>query len=503
LIPANRSPSTSSSTNFWATTNVAFPENANHFLPGKKNRSILIIFVFLGSLLEWLNSHFRNGQMRKLLFFWTFISLFLTGCSNPSGPPTATGSQPYILDSPDNHRLLGHLQILPDTGRNYTIEDIAQPQLQSRFVPFPKKTFEPQSHQSYWGKIQLENRLPDADMHSEWVLNFSSTFTKLTLFKPTENGTWTSEVNGSFTPTHEKNFVPTNSGNWFKVALPPREVVTLYFRGESERPAMPPTFHAYVQPIDVFYDKLVDSKTLNALFTGFLLMMLLYNLIKYFFDRDRSFIYYSGYLLMVMVYTAYSTDDLEDWIGGFVFVDHPAYHDLFKISVYLGLMCYLAFIRSFLDLDQLLPKWDRFFRYLIWLGAPLMALFLLLSFRYNFSYVVDDRPTLFYIALVTISGFLFIYPLYQSKDEKRYFILAGIAVISAGFLLTLFSRIFPMPFSVFYLKAGALLEILIFSLGLAYRQKNRKRRSSKPILRSGKAVCFKKRNRWRPSGFKS
>ncbi|MBV6441590.1 MAG: Sensor histidine kinase RcsC [Saprospiraceae bacterium] len=409
--------------------------------------------------------------MRILLYLWIFLSIFLTGCSKPSAPPAATGSQPYILDSPDNHRLRGHLQILPDTGRSYTIGDIVQPQLQSRFVSFADKIFEPRSHQPYWGKIQLENRLPDADMHSEWVLNFTGTFTKLTLFKPAENGAWIPELNGTFVPAHRKNFVPVKTGNWFKVVLPPREVVTLYFRGESARTALPPTFHIYVQPLAVYYDKLVREKTWNALFTGFLLMMLLYNLIKFFVVRDRSYIYYSGYLLTVALYTAHSAHDLKDWVGDFVFPNHPAYHNLFKISLYLGLMFWLAFIRSFLKLEKLLPRWDRYFRYLTWLGAPLMAAFIFLAFRYNFSYVIDDQTTLFYIVLVTISGFVFIYPLYRTKDPKGYFIAAGISVISLGFLLTLFSRIYQTEFTVAYLKVCTIVEILIFSIGLAYRHK--------------------------------
>ena len=411
---------------------------------------------------------------KNICHFLTFVLLsFLASCdSAPSLPPDTNNiSQPYILNSPDNHQLREYVQILPDTETGYSIGDIVQPQLQDQFVPFPDKTFEPQSHQPYWGKIQLENRLPGAENHHEWVLNFSSTFTHLSLFKLAENGTWKPEVNGSFVPSYQKNFTPTKSGNWFKLALPPGEVVTLYFRGESERKALPPTFHVYVQPLSVYYDNLVETKTGNVLFTGFILMMLLYNLIKFFIVRDRSYIYYSGYLLMVVIYTAYSSDDLEDWIGGLVFTDHPSYFNLFKISLYVGLMCWLAFIRSFLDLEHLLPKWDRYFKYVIWLGLPLMVVFVFLAFRYHFSYVIDDRPTLFYIALVTLSGFVFIYPLYRTKDPKGYFITAGIAVICLGFLLTLFSRVFQTSFTVDYLKVCTLIEILIFSMGLAYRQR--------------------------------
>jgi len=406
-------------------------------------------------------------------FLCSALLCLLAGCNMPPSPAPTSGttSQTCVLNSADNHLLQGHTQLLADMGREYTIEDIVQPRMQELFVAFPDKTFELLSHQPYWGKIQLENRLPDAENYHEWVLSFSNTFTHITLYRLAENGTWTPEVNGAFVPNHRKIFTPTNTGNWYKLMLPPRQVVTLYFRGESARSTLPPTFYAELQPMEVYYDQLLDDKTWSALFTGFLLMMLFYNLIKFFIVKDRSYIYYSGYLLMVAVYTAYISDDLEDCLGGFVFADHPAYFSLFKTSIYLGLMCWLAFIRSFLDLEHLLPKWNRYFRYLIWLGVPLMLAFVSLAFRYNFSFVIDDRPTLFYIALVTISGAFFMYPLYRTKDPKGYFITAGIGIISLGFLMTFFSRIYQITYSVEYLKVCTIAEILIFSLGLAYRQK--------------------------------
>lgn len=382
-----------------------------------------------------------------------------------------TASRVCVLQHSQGHALRKYIQVLADTITGYAPEDIVQPRLQNQFVPFPEKTFDLQSNKVYWGKIQLENRLPDAEMRSEWVLNLSETFTEVTLFRWSKNGTWTAERNGSFVPEREKGFVPTRAGNCFKLALPAGEVVTLYFRCKSQHAAIPPSFQAYLQPVDVFYDKLVESKTWSTLFSGFLLMMLFYNLLNYFFARDSSYLYYAGYLLMVLIYTSYSTDDIEDWLGGFVFIEHPAYFSFFKISLYAGLMCYLAFIRSFLDLEHLLPRWDRYFRFVTWLGVPLTALFIFWAFRYQFSYVIDDRPILGYVALVSLSCAFFLYPLLKTKDPKGLFITAGIAVISVGFLLTLYSRMTETPFTVFYLKLGTVLEILIFSMGLAYRQR--------------------------------
>ncbi len=440
--------------------------------------------------------------MNKENYLCLFLCLFFRVVSsaqneaspaNPA-PGADTAETTFVLTSGTNHALRPYIRILPDTAAGYGIADILQPRLQAGFRPYSELAGSVVSDRYYWGRLQLENRLPAAADNLEWVLNFSGTFTRIEVFTRDSAGNWTAQVNGSFLPAARKKFVPTRSGNWVKIVLPPHRPVTVYFRGISERVAMPPSFHAFIQPVSVFYDKLVAGKTMNALFTGFLLMMLLYNLIQFFIVRDRNYFYYSGYLLMVMIYAAYIADDLEDWLGGLDATGHHGYYSLFKVCIYLGLMGWLAFIRSFLDLRQLLPGWDRYFRYLMWLGLPAMAFFVFLAFRYNFSYEIDDRVTVSYITVVTVSGFVFTYFLYRSKDPKGHFITAGILVISLGFLLTLFSRVYQTAFTVDFLKICTVLEILIFSMGLAYRQRQQEeaRRLADFALKESRLIQEKK-----------
>ncbi|MCB9264263.1 MAG: hypothetical protein H6558_04460 [Lewinellaceae bacterium] len=167
--------------------------------------------------------------------------------------------------------------------------------------------------------------------------------------------------------------------------------------------------------------------------------MFSYSLIVYFFGRVCSFIFYSSYLVMVVAYAAYSSEGLVDWLG--LFANHPAYQGFMKLSLYLAMMCYLAFIRSFLDLEKLLPKWDRAIRVAIFLGLPLIVLDVTVLLLTNFSYVVEDRITVPYILLVILICCSLLYPLFKTRDKKGYFIIAGIAAISLGAVLTVISRV--------------------------------------------------------------
>ncbi len=398
----------------------------------------------------------------------------VTSCqTTPStvGPPDSPPPLAVLDSEQHNYLLRAYTQVLPDTGKGRSLTQVQQLAAQNAFRPYSAIADSIRSGRAYWGKVQLVNRLTAAETYPEWVMTFSSTWTDLEVYTADAAGNWSGEANGSFAPIADKPFRPIADANLVKLTLPPNKVVTVYFRGYSQRPTIPPSFHLYVQTADLFYAKLLQAKVTAALFTGFLMMMLLYNLIVYFYVRDQSFLFYSVYLLSIMIYAAYSSGDLHDWLGYTIFPAHPEYFNLAKAILFLGLMSYLAFIRSFLDLEQLLPGWDRYFRGLIYLGFPLLIVYLVVAFRSNFSYVVEDWLTMFYIALVVISCFVFIYPLYRTRDNKSYFIVVGIAVISFGCLLTLVSRLQDASFSIFYLKVSATVEVLIFSLGLAYRRR--------------------------------
>lgn len=401
--------------------------------------------------------------------------LLVVSCKsdNTSIPTAKATSGVCILEKEQtDHRLQRYIQVLRDTLPGYTFQDILQPSVQGRFQPYSEYTSPIENYQYYWGKLQIENRLTDADQYTEWVLSFTDTWTRLDFFIEGEGGSWRQEQNGTFTPDRLKKFAPTANGNLVKLSLPAYKAVTIYFRGISEQTAIYPSFYTRLNHIETFYDDLLKTKVSDAIFMGFLLMMFLYNLIVYFFGRNRSFIFYSGYLIMLVAYAGYVSEDLVDWFG--LFSQQPAYQDFLRLPLYLAMMCYLAFIRSFLELEQLLPKWDTVFKVVIYLGIPLIVLDIIVLLLTNFSYEAADQITVPYIILVIIICCSLLYPLFKTKDKKGYFIIAGISAISLGVALTVISRVWAPPFSLFYLKAGTIIEVIIFSLGLAYRQRQQK-----------------------------
>ncbi len=350
-------------------------------------------------------------------------------------------------------------------------ENIANQLLELPFQKLGQQDFTLEANQYYWAKIDLQNNLPDAAKYKEWILDMSYSLTEFDVFFQTPDGIYQHQLNGIFRPHQLKDFVPTLEGSFTRIILPTNKIITVYFRGKSSRAAIRPNFRMDLQHITSFYEQLQTDKRNHAFFIGFIMMMLLYNVMLYFFGRDKSFIFYSIYLLTLIIYASYSTGDLADWLEPTFFPNHPEYSYLGKLVIYLGLMAYIAFMRSFLKLDQLLPKWELFFKGLFWIGLPWMVVDFIVILQSGFSYVTADPITFVYILLFFFSNLLFIYHLAKTKDKKGYFIIVGIIVWFGGAILTMISWLQSPAFALIYLKVGSILEIIAFSLGLAYRQK--------------------------------
>jgi len=413
-----------------------------------------------------------------------WITPFLLACCLCACRPAALAPDDYIdiaeqgcvlAAARTEYRLLPCIEVLPIGMSNLNIQQVLAKAAQDSFTSLQDYDDPIRNYQHYWWRVSLTNELDKANNYREWVFRLSSTWTQLDVYSETLDGGWTAHANGSFTPVHMKAYAPTARGNLFKIDLPPGQPVTVYFHGSSERQAINPNFYGRLKHIDTFYDELVREKSGNALFTGLLLMLLVYNLMLYFLGRDRVFVYYSGYLLMLVVYAGFSSEDLADMIGPYWFAEHPQYMRYFKLSLFGAMMCYLAFVRRFLNLTEVLPRWGRWFNYGILLGAGLAVVNLVVLQTSNFSYVIEDRLTVPYILIVTVLLLASLPAVYRGGDRKGYFIIVGVLAICFGAVATVCTRTISPPFTIIYLKLGIVAEALVFALGLAYRQQQLKR----------------------------
>ncbi|MEL6924875.1 MAG: ATP-binding protein, partial [Bacteroidota bacterium] len=284
---------------------------------------------------------------------------------------------------------------------------------------------------------------------------------------------------GALLPHPDRDFVPNSRENLAKFRLPPGQQGTLLVRLISERSSVYPEFEAHLSSVDFFYRKYKQKKQLNGLFLGFILMMLLYNMILFFFNPDKAYAYYALYLVSVGAFISYNNGDLADWFIPLLFPEQPGYIYFGKLTAYMGMIAYLSFVRNFLHLKTNLPLWDRILKYLSLAAVPLMVIDGVLMLSTNFNANISDFATIGYAVVFLLVSFSFLIPLSRLRDKKAVFILIGMVCMSLGLLLTIFSRSQGIEFSAEWFKLGAALDIIVFSLGLAYREQQEVQRNER------------------------
>lgn len=323
----------------------------------------------------------------------------------------------------------------------------------------------------YYGKIEIFNLTASSQNTSEWALEFSKVLTDLEA-QVVIGSQVINSVTGSFLPPNRRSYSPSSNRNYLKIVIPPGGSATLYFKSFCQRKNLVPDFSFLILSTDELNSKLVKARQGQALFFGFVLMMFIYNLILYFFgQRDIAYIYYSLYLFTIVLFTAYNTGSLADMVFKFFLESKPEYIYFFKLSVYPILLFCFTFLRQFLNLKKLLPIWNSIFKLLT--ICFLFLLFLDAYFMYvsNFNFKLSDQITvgssiIFLLVLLAFMPFL-----YLTKDKKGYFIVIGTLMMCVGVAFAIIGRIQSVDFSTTYYRLGIVLEVIIFSLGLAYRSR--------------------------------
>ena len=397
-----------------------------------------------------------------LLFIGSFGQLALSA-------QVACPGNVFVLDSLQaSYYLKDEIEILLDEKHNLDFTDAQQ--AEANFQPFSQFEEHFRTPFSYWGRVCIHNKIDPKSSPSEWVLLFSSKLTNIDIFF-SDSLSSTNLKTGEFLPIHEKAFMKTAGNNIVKVTIPPGSRRSLYFRAESEIGQPLKLLGFWLRPLELQLRAETRRKKSNGFFMGFFFMMMSYSLALAFFTRDKAYLFYSGYLSALIVWQAFNAGELGEWLTPLLFPEHPQYIYFFKLATYLGIFSYLAFVSSFLDMQTLLPKWHRLFKWIIWLGVPLLIVDAAILWTTNFSLLRADRLSVVYILLFIVVTCIFLWPLYKTKDKKGQFILAGILAMNVGLLLTAISRFSPSNFTLVYFLAGIFVELLAFSLGLAFRRR--------------------------------
>lgn len=385
-----------------------------------------------------------------ILLYLAFFSLLFAApvAAAPDVTPMVVNAANMSLDVSD------YAYVLEDPKNHYRIDDIVSADIQKAFRPLDSGLEFGFSASTYWVGFQVKNELPETT-----VIVFNASYPlidKLVLYEQSPQGFVEHPLGDSFT-YHQRQIDLTSFT--FKVAIPSGDTRQFYVSIQSTSSLSVPlklyTDHA-------FFEYLHDHQTYVGIFYGICFGLLAYNLFLYFAIREKSYIYYVGFV--------FSNAYIASCFDGFNYRFLPDSTYFQSIAIYVA-MCVTIwfgaqFTRIYLDTANAMPRVDKIF---VAFGGLGIALSLIVS-------LMPSREVSVVILLVVALAILFMLlsaavRVRQGYTPARLFLLAWLVVLSPvlfGVLNAL--KLFSLHELTPYLhKMGVAGEMIILSLALANR----------------------------------
>ncbi len=207
----------------------------------------------------------------------------------------------------------------------------------------------------------------------------------------------------------------------------------------------------------------------QGIFLGIIFVMALYNFLIYLSVRDISFLYYVWSIIGVGLYFMF----YEGFLLELVWVKYPVWNAYsFAFIVPFTRMAWVLFTQSYLNMRQLLPRWHRFLNLLILLySVPILTG--LLTWLTPLDLSILTVNWIGAMGIVVLSMMLAMGYMSWKKGfaPARYFLLANLffSLGSILFILREINLIADTSLTRYSVQFGVILQVLLFSLGLADR----------------------------------
>ncbi len=207
---------------------------------------------------------------------------------------------------------------------------------------------------------------------------------------------------------------------------------------------------------------------------GMLFILSLYHLLLYFKNRDKSFLLYSLYMVLVI----YANIPFQR--SSFIYeLFSPVLYPI-GMSQYIATeayyLIYLYFAYYILEIKSVLPKWHTWMlRTVFLLSIYCIAFFVIFIINRDFQFYL--KGYLLFTVTATIAGLISYFPFFKSKSPIKYYIIIGSLILLStswtSFILYLLKQsqdpyIAGFEYTILYI--GFTIEVLAFALGLGHKQ---------------------------------
>ena len=215
-------------------------------------------------------------------------------------------------------------------------------------------------------------------------------------------------------------------------------------------------------PIQVFYSRLGKIDLIHGLLLGAFMLMLIYNLVFFFFAHSRLYLYYVIYILLNTLFLLFTYNYSES----FLFPNNFRLNHVLLSSQIIGTFFYTMFLRTALlsHCTKYTPAVDR--KVILPLAYIMLACNIVIGviafFRMDI-YMVAQGITNFINTLIALGAFIYSY---KHADRFMRILIAGSVIVVAFGYVNIVKLFFYLGSFNMYYELGVLIELLIFTYAL-------------------------------------
>lgn len=360
-----------------------------------------------------------------------------------------------------NKKINANAKVFITTDKTLTAEKVTSAAFRSNFKEQSKKYFA-KANETYWYLMDLDEiDLPNTE---KWYICFSY-LDEITLYVQSGD-TLATRIAGlkntnNFPGVNDFSDIPFISdelieGRWLYAQIN---------HCSRKKLLVDPSFRS-LSSIEFFKEYNSRSYFINQipfyLFIGGMLLMFFYFIGFYFIYNDRLFIYYSLYLLALILYIGARAVFIQEAFRNAMPHAIHIYNDMMQVFVNIF---YLKFAQYVLNAKTDFPKLNIAIRYAIALLCAIVVLQLIILVSNPFSaaepYIIGFQRYF----MIVFSLISYVHILKNYKRKVVLFLVGGSLFYLTGALFALYL------WEIKYMMLGTTIEVFIFSLILGYRTK--------------------------------
>lgn len=319
---------------------------------------------------------------------------------------------------------------------------------------------------SYWLKIDFSQHLNILDKDSLWFL-YTRKYLESTLFFAV-NGTISKKDYGYLNRNKtQENYDPIDGVFFSRNNLIDGQYLLLKIKKLAPGQKINKIkidlveYNQYITKSHFLTSEDLKKSVPVYLFVGAFLFIFIFSLITYFTSKRFDFLFYSLYILSLLIYLGKSAFGIEEYINKEITLIAFWIHSVIQILINLF---YVAFAKYYLNTSENYPKLNEAIKSIsyVLLGFIIATTSTMFFLAFDLHHVFMNLHRLV-MSIFAIASFIYLF-LY-AKNTLAYFIIFGSLAFLTGSLIMLFTL------DKNYMIIGATIEVLLFGLGLNYKLK--------------------------------